>query len=322
MEEGWRVRKDGSLFWGSVTITALRNQNRSLRGFLKITRDLTERQKIEALQKADRSKDIFLATVSHEFRTHLNAILGWTSLMKESPTDEALISQGLEVLQRNSITLLRLVEDLVDVSKIAAGTLTLEFEDLDLKQIVVSSVESLRLKAADKGIIFKSFIEIPDEVECRVWGAEVRLQQILANILSNSLKFTPDQGTVTVILKTAKGRAIVVVNDTGVGISPEFLPHAFELFAQGKLAAGPNRGMGLGLPICKHLVQAHQGTLSIASDGPGRGTTVKVELPLLASGPSRSIELKEVHAFAKEEAMPETRLEKIRVLAVDDDADL
>jgi PAS domain S-box-containing protein len=322
MEEGWRVRKDGSLFWGNITITALRNQNGSLRGFLKITRDLTERQKIEALQKADRSKDIFLATVSHEFRTHLNAILGWTSLMKESPTDEALISQGLEVLQRNSITLSRLVEDLVDISKIAAGTLTLEFEDLDLKQIVVSSVESLRLKAADKGIIFKSFIEIPDEVECRVWGAEVRLQQILANILSNSLKFTPDQGTVTVILKTAKGRAIVVVNDTGVGISPEFLPHAFELFAQGKLAAGPNRGMGLGLPICKHLVQAHQGTLSIASDGPGRGTTVKVELPLLASGPSRSIELKEVHAFAKEEAMPETRLEKIRVLAVDDDADL
>ena len=320
-EEGWRVRKDGSLFWGSVTITALRNQNGSLRGFLKITRDLTERQKIEELQNADRSKDIFLATVSHEFRTHLNAILGWTSLMKESPTDEALISQGLEVLQRNSITLSRLVEDLVDISKIAAGALTLEFEDLDLKQIVVSSVESLRLKAAEKGIALKSFVEISDEVECRVWGAEVRLQQILANILSNSLKFTPDQGTVTVILRTAQGRAIVVVKDTGVGILPEFLPHAFDLFAQGKLGAGANRGMGLGLPICKHLVEAHQGSISIASDGPGRGTTVKVELPLLASGPSRSIELKEAHGFAKEEVMPETRLEKIRVLAVDDDAD-
>ena len=110
-EEGWRVRKDGSLFWGSVTITALRNQNGSLLGFLKITRDLTERQKIEELENADRSKDIFLATVCHEFRTHLNAILGWTSLMKESPTDEALISQGLEVLQRNSITSIRAIAE-------------------------------------------------------------------------------------------------------------------------------------------------------------------------------------------------------------------
>jgi hypothetical protein len=320
-EEGWRVRKDGSLFWGSVTVTALRNQNGSLRGFLKITRDLTERQKIEALQKADRTKDIFLATVSHEFRTHLNAILGWTSLMKESPTDEALISQGLDVLQRNSITLSRLVEDLVDISKIAAGALTLEFEELDLKQIVVSSVESLRLKAVEKGIVLKSIVEIPEDVECRVWGAEVRLQQILANILSNSLKFTPEQGSVTVILKTAQGRAIVVVKDTGVGILPEFLPHAFELFAQGKLGVRANRGMGLGLPICKHLVEAHQGTISIASDGPGRGTTVKVELPLLAPTPPRSIECKEIDALAKEEVMPETRLEKIKVLAVDDDAD-
>jgi signal transduction histidine kinase len=139
--------------------------------------------------------------------------------MKESPTDEALISQGLEVLQRNSITLSRLVEDLVDISKIAAGALTLEFEDLDLKQIVVSSVKSLRLKAAEKGIALKSSVEIPDDVECRVRDAEVRLQQILANILSNSLKFTPDQGAVTVILKTAQERAIVVAKDTGVGAS-------------------------------------------------------------------------------------------------------
>ena len=320
-EEGWRVRKDGSLFWGSVTVTALRTQNGLLRGFLKITRDLTERQKIEALQRADRSKDLFLATVSHEFRTHLNAILGWTSLMKESPTDQALISQGLDVLQRNSMTLSRLVEDLVDISKIAAGALNLEFEEVDLKQIVISSVESLRFNAAEKGIALKSFVEVPDEVECRVWGAQVRLQQILTNILSNSLKFTPDQGAVTVLLKTAGGRAILLVNDTGIGISPEFLPHAFELFAQGESGPRENRGMGLGLSICKYLVNAHQGSISIASDGPGRGATVKVELPLLASGPARNIELAKVHAFTEEEKMPDTRLDKVRVLAVDDDAD-
>jgi signal transduction histidine kinase len=134
------VRKDGSRFWGSVVMTALRAQNGAVRGFLKITRDLTEHRKIEALQEADRLKDNFLATLSHEFRTHLNAILGWTSLMKESLDDASVISQGLDVLERNTKTLTGLIADLVDISKITAGTLTLDFEEVDLKEVVTSTV--------------------------------------------------------------------------------------------------------------------------------------------------------------------------------------
>jgi signal transduction histidine kinase len=197
----------------------------------------------------------------------------------------------------------------VDISKIAAGTFTLKFEELDLKKIVISTVESFAVSAAGKGIALKSIVEIPEGVACKVWGAQVRLQQILANILTNSVKFTPEQGAVTVILKSAQGRAILLVNDTGIGVSPEFLPHAFELFAQSESGEGKDCGMGLGLPLCKHLVHAHRGSISISSDGPGRGTTVKVELPLLMSGRSRKIEIAEVHAFPEEENMPDARPE-------------
>jgi PAS domain S-box-containing protein len=317
--EGWRVRKDGSRFWGSVVMTALRAQNGAVRGFLKITRDLTEHRKIEALQEADRLKDNFLATLSHEFRTHLNAILGWTSLMKESLDDASVISQGLDVLERNTKTLTGLIADLVDISKITAGTLTLDFEEVDLKEVVTSTVETLRVQAAEKGIALESFVEA--DIDCRVRADEVRLQQILANILSNSLKFTPGGGSVSVELRKTQATAILLVKDTGEGISPEFLPYAFDQFAQAKSSRSENRGMGLGLAICKHLVELHHGSISAESQGLGCGTTVKVELPLIASDSPASFEQSRQNAFTEEERMRDTRLGCIKVLAVDDDAD-
>jgi PAS domain S-box-containing protein len=191
-EEGWRVRKDGTRFWGSVLITALRTQNGSLRGFLKITRDLSERRKFEALQEADVQKDRFLAILSHDLRTPLAAILGWANLMRELPEDKTILSQGLEVVQRNATALAELVADLLDISKIATGTLTTNFEEVDLRQVVGSSVQALSVQAANKGIVLKSVLEMPEEMTCIVWGDRVRLQQILANILSNALKFTPE----------------------------------------------------------------------------------------------------------------------------------
>jgi len=197
-EEGWRVRKDGTWFWGSVLLTTLRTQNGSVRGFLKITRDLSERRRIEALQEADVQKDKFLATLSHDLRTPLAAILGWANLMRELPEDKAILSQGLEVVQRNATALTELVADLLDISKIASGTLTTNFEEVDLRQVVSSSVQALSVQAAKKGIVLKSVLEMPEEMTCRVWGDEVRLQQILANMLSNALKFTPEGGAVTV----------------------------------------------------------------------------------------------------------------------------
>jgi hypothetical protein len=319
--EGWRVRKDGSRFWGSVVITALRAENGAVRGFLKITRDLTERRKFEELQEADRLKDNFLAKLSHEFRTHLNAILGWTSLMKESLDDAALISKGLDVLERNTKTLTGLIADLTDISKITAGTLTLDFEEVDLKQVVSSSVETLRVQAAEKGIALECFVQIPEGIDCRIWADELRLQQILANILSNSLKFTSEGGSVSVQLRKDPAAAILLVKDTGEGISPEFLPYVFEQFSQAKSNRSENRGMGLGLAICKHLVELHQGSIQAESEGLGYGTTVKVELPLTASNSPARFEQTRQHAFTGEKRMRDTRLGSIKVLAVDDDAD-
>ena len=317
--EAWRIKKDGSRFWGSVVITALRAQNGTLPGFLKITRDLTERFKIEALQDANRLKDNFLATLSHDFRTHLNAILGWTGLMKQSPDDVAVILEGLDVLERNTKTLTGLIEDIIDISKVNTGRLALDFEEVDLKQIVSSSIETLLVQAAQKGIALKS--EIPDGIDYRIRGDEVRLQQILANVLNNALKFTQNSGTVVVHLRKTRATAILMVEDSGTGISPEFLPHVFEQFAQAESNLTKNQGMGLGLAICKHLVELHHGSISAESEGLGCGTTIKIELPLMTSESASSFEPLGDKTSTGENTMPDTRLRSVNLLAVDDDAD-
>jgi signal transduction histidine kinase/CheY-like chemotaxis protein len=293
-------------------------------------RDLLESQRRAGIElqnarleaeAADRAKDQFLAILSHELRTPLNAILGWTYLMRDARNDESLIVQGFEVLQRNTNTLIELISDLLDTSRIVTGTLTLDFQDIDLKQVLSASVETLRVQAAEKGIALERFVEVPEEVSCRVLGDEARLHQILANLLSNALKFTPSGGSVTVQLKKAQASAIVLVKDTGKGISPEFLPHIFKRFSQDEASSRENHGLGLGLAICKHLVELHGGSISAESEGPGRGAMIKVELPAIASKYGPIAERTGERAFTKEERMPDTRLKRIKVVAVDDNAD-
>jgi signal transduction histidine kinase len=279
-----------------------------------------QRARLEA-EAADRAKDQFLATLSHELRTPLNAILGWTYLMRDARNDESLMMQGLEVLERNTNTLIEVISDLLDTSRIVAGTLTMEFKEVDLKQVVRASMETLRVQAAEKGIVLESFVEVPEEDSCTVWGDEARLHQILANLLSNALKFTPSRGSVTVELRKAQASAIVVVKDTGKGIVPEFLPHIFKRFSQDEASARENDGLGLGLAICKHLVELHGGSISAESEGPGRGAVIKVEMPAIASKDGPIDERPGERAFEKEEGMPDTRLKSIKVVAVDDNAD-
>jgi signal transduction histidine kinase/CheY-like chemotaxis protein len=293
-------------------------------------RDLLESQRRAAVElenarleaeAADRAKDRFLAVLSHELRTPLNAILGWTYLMRNSRNDESLVAQGVEVLQRNTETLVELISDLLDTSRIVSGTLTMDFQEVDLKQIVSGSVDTLRVEATEKGIVLESFVEVPEEVGCRVRGDGARLHQILANLLSNALKFTPTGGSVTVQLRKAQASAIVVVKDTGKGISPEFLLHIFKPFYQDEESSRENRGLGLGLAICKHLVELHGGSISAESEGLGRGAMIKVELPVIASKHRASAESPKASALRKAERMPDPKLKSIKVVAVDDNAD-
>ena len=290
-------------------------------------RDLLESQRRAAVElekarlkaeAADRAKDQFLAMVAHELRTPLNAIVGWTYLMRGTPNDQALMAQGLEVLQRNTGVLAELISDLLDTSRIVTGRLALDYREVDLKQIVTTSVETLRPQAAEKGIALESVVEIPQEVSCRIWGDEARLRQILGNLLSNALKFTPSAGSVTVQLRKAQSKAVFVVKDTGKGISPEFLPHIFERFSR---EGTENLGLGLGLAICKHLVELHGGSISAESEGPGRGSLIKVELPTMASNSAPGAERTGTSGVAAEGKAPDSRLQSIRVVGVDDNAD-
>ena len=272
-------------------------------------------------EAASRAKDHFLATLSHELRTPLNAISGWIYLMRNARQDETLVAQGLDVLQRNTNTLIELISDLLDTSRIVAGTLTMEFKEVDLKQVVRASVETLRVQAAEKRIAVATLVEIPEAVSCMVLGDEARLHQILGNLLGNSLKFTPSGGSVTVQLRKTRASAIIVVKDTGKGISPEFLPHIFKRFSQDGASSREKGGLGLGLAICKHLVELHGGSISAESAGPGRGAMIKVKLRTIDSKSDPSDKRPIKRAFKKEEQMPDMRLEGIKVVAVDDNPD-
>ena len=279
-----------------------------------------QRAQLEA-EAASRAKDHFLATLSHELRTPLNAISGWIYLMRNARQDETLVAQGLDVLQRNTNTLIELISDLLDTSRIIAGTLTMEFKEVDLKQVVRASVETLRVQAAEKGIAVATLVEIPETVSCMVLGDEARLHQILGNLLGNSLKFTPSGGSATVQLRKTRASAIIVVKDTGKGISPEFLPHIFKRFSQDGTSSREKGGLGLGLAICKHLVELHGGSISAESAGPGRGAMIKVKLRTIDSKSGPSDKRPRKRAFKKEEQMPDSRLEGIKVVALDDNAD-
>src|SRR6202162_4361418 len=279
-----------------------------------------QRARLEA-EAASRAKDHFLATLSHELRTPLNAISGWIYLMRNARQDETLLAQGLDVLQRNTNTLIELISDLLDTSRIVAGTLTMEFKEVDLKQVVRASVETLRVQAAEKGIAVATLVEIPEAVSCMVLGDEARLHQILGNLLGNSLKFTPSGGSVTVQLRKTRASAIIVVKDTGKGISPEFLPHIFKRFSQDGTSSSEKGGLGLGLAISRQLVELHGGSISAESAGPGRGAMIKVKLRTIDSKSDPSDKRPIKRAFKKEEQMPDMRLEGIKIVAVDDNAD-
>lgn len=269
-----------------------------------------EREARAEAQAADRAKDEFLATLSHELRTPLNAMLGWISMLRAGRVREDRRAGALEVIERNDRTQARLIEDLLDVSRIITGKVRLELHPLVLAPIVQTAIEALRPTADAKGVQVHASFEAQAG---HVMGDAARLQQIVWNLLSNAIKFTPSGGSVSVELATDGQDVELKVRDTGIGIAPDFLPHVFERFRQADSSTTrAHSGVGLGLAIVRHLVELHGGRISAQSDGENRGSLFVVRLPLAGRMPA---------ADAASRAAAGVALEGLRVLVVDDDAD-
>jgi signal transduction histidine kinase/CheY-like chemotaxis protein len=274
----------------------------------------------KAAEAANLAKDEFLATVSHELRNPLGAILGWSRLLVEN-RDPQRLSKGLAVIERNARAQVRLIEDILDVSRITSGKVVLVPQRVQLANVIQNAVESIRPVAAAKGV---RLAEVPGGAQVEVLADEDRLHQVVWNLLSNAVKFTPEGGAVRIGTTQEGPRVVIHVEDTGRGIAPELLPHVFDRFRQGDASTTRSHaGLGLGLAIVRHLVELHGGTVSARSEGEGRGAAFEFTLPISGVGPPQS-------ASASARAGGETgwastawepTLAGIRVLVVEDEDD-
>lgn len=273
----------------------------------------TARAKAET---ANRIKDEFIAVLSHELRTPLNAILGWSKLLQQHSFDQAQISQALATIERNAKLQVQLVEDLLDISRIAQGKLTLNITHVNLESTITAALETMHLAAASKSI--KTNIVFAPDVG-QVMGDSTRLQQVVWNLLSNAVKFTPGGGKVEVRLERLGDYAQIIVSDTGKGISADFLPYAFDYFRQADSSSTRKfGGLGLGLAIVRNIVEMHGGTITATSPGEGQGATFTVRLPLIQELATGTKEAQNQITFPNTDASP---LLGVRVLVVDDDTD-
>ena len=265
--------------------------------------------RVEA-EEASRAKDAFLATLSHELRTPMTAILGWTSMIGDGTLDEKSVSTGIAAIEQSARAQAQLIDDLLDVSRIVAGKLALEPRRTDLADVVRSSVETIALAAERKGVHLE--VTLPP-VPVTMTADAARLHQVVTNLLSNAVKFTPADGTVRIDLARDEDDALLTVSDTGIGIGAEFLPFVFDRFTQADASFTRGySGLGLGLAIARHLVELHGGTISAASEGQNLGSTFTVRLPLhaeLAPAPHTPMRTSGVHVD----------LRGARLLLVEDD---
>ena len=246
-------------------------------------------QAYEEAQRANRIKDNFLATLSHELRTPLNAILGYTWMLRANALADNRREHALETVERNAKTVSQMLYDLLDVSRIASGKLTLTIQPMDLRALVLESVESVTPKAADKRL---SLRVDSDKDPLLIQGDRARLQQVFWNLLTNAVKFTPEDGQIRVTLKGGQKAATVVVQDSGIGIPAVFQSKVFEPFEQVRLKSTPQiGGLGLGLAIVRQIVELHGGTVTLESEGEGKGSTFTVQLPRHASPDHEVVDL-------------------------------
>lgn len=314
-EEGWRVRKDGSRFWANVVITPVFDPSGTLRGFAKVTRDITARRETEEAREANREKDEFIAVVSHELRTPMTSILGWARMLALGGLDDQTYRAALDSLERSARAQAQIIEDLLDESRIASGRLRLDRRQLDLAAVIDSAVKMAHPQAEAKGLRLSLDL---GEGSHETFGDPVRLQQVIGNVLGNALKFTPEGGRISVSLRREGGAGVIEIRDSGRGIQATLLPHIFDRFWKGDSSTDRQGGLGLGLSITRHLVEMHGGTVEAASEGEGHGATFTIRLPLLeaATGTNEFIDR---DALRRVRRLP--RLEGRRVLLIEDEVD-
>ena len=272
------------------------------------------REQTEDLIRANQLKDEFLAIVSHELRTPLNPILGWSQLLAAGRLDAKKTAMGVGIIERNAKLQAQLIEDLLDVSRILRGNLNLRKDSLNLESVVRSALTTVSLSAEAKSIQIETNFE-PNILQ--VSGDAGRLQQVVWNLVSNAIKFTPEGGRVTVSLKQIDRQAQIQVTDTGQGIDREFLPYVFDRFRQAESSSTRKYGgLGLGLAIVRHLTELHGGTVAVSSPGLGQGATFRVKLPLI-----NTVTVRESNDVVINESVESERFNGLKVLVVDDEID-
>lgn len=307
----------------------IRGADGALLGTVLVFRDATERRQAEvergrlleleqnarrAAEALSRSKDDFVATVSHELRTPLQAMLGWAELLRDGDLDNVDRRRAVEVLERNTRIQMQLINDLLDMSRILTGQMKLTMRRVNLLSVLKAAVDVVRPTARARNIDLTLLADGPPTF---VAGDSDRLQQIVWNLLANSVKFTPKGGRIELRMTNEGDDAVVRVSDNGSGITADLLPHIFERFRRGSLSSGQGGGLGIGLALVRHLVELHGGTVTAESAGAGRGTTFVVRLPLNADERPPVV----TERSALEDQMDRSQLAGRRVLVIDDSAD-
>ena len=272
-----RRRKDGRLIDVSLTVSPIRTPDGRVIGASKIARDITERKLLrQAAEEASRAKDEFLAILSHEMRTPLNSVLGYTQMLRRGMLAGEDMERALTVIDRNAAALTRLVNDVLDTSRLVTGKLHLNVRRCDVGALVRDAVAAIEPAASGKGLQVTSHIASGLDVR----GDPDRLRQVLWNLLSNAVKFTPAGGAITVRAARDGGAVRVIVEDNGAGIPADALPHVFRRFWQGDSSdTRPHGGLGLGLALARDFVELHGGRISVHSEGADRGARFDLELP-------------------------------------------
>jgi len=319
-DDRWHVRKDGTHFWASGITSALRDEQGSLRGFAKVLRDSTDRKRFEeelrdkahALEEADRRKDEFLAMLAHELRNPLAPVAtAVTLLQKNTPVRES-DQEALAVLERQVGKLTRLIDDLMDVSRITRGKIQLNRTRIDLRNVLEGAVGTALPLIEEQRHTLR--ILLPDE-PLWVLGDATRLEQVFENLLNNAAKYTPTGGEISLSAERAEGCAVVRVRDNGVGIPPELVPNIFDLFTQADRSLDRSQGgLGIGLTIVSNLVEMHEGTVEVTTDGLDKGSEFIVRLPLHVESSGEPLHAINPHGAASE-------ITQKTFLVVDDNAD-